>query len=173
MPRGARARAGRARARRGFGAPGGARSTFGRGVGEVGGRGAGGWPRTGGRGGRVTAAALDLTPQRASSGVCLWACAFVCLAGCHTQQPGWLEQMEASSPPASEVVKCRAMSGCCVATSLVACPGTAPLGGEGDWGRHCNSLLGLKLCKLFLLQINGQYQSDNIPSHQPGWLEQM
>ena len=29
------------------------------------------------------------------------------------------------NPPASEVVKCRALSGCCVATSLVACPGTS------------------------------------------------
>ena len=29
------------------------------------------------------------------------------------------------NPPANEVVKCRTMSGCCVATSLVACPGTS------------------------------------------------
>ena len=29
------------------------------------------------------------------------------------------------NPPASEIVKCRTMSGCCVATSLVACPGTS------------------------------------------------
>ena len=41
----------------------------------------------------------------------------------------------------------------------------------GGMGRHCNSLLGLKLCNLFLLHLNGQYQSDNTPSHQPGWLE--
>ena len=29
-------------------------------------------------------------------------------------------------------------------------------------------LLGLKLCTRFFLHLNGQYQSDNIPSHQPG-----
>ena len=37
-------------------------------------------------------------------------------------------------PPASEVVKCRALSGCCVATSLVACPGTSLPGNWSPWG---------------------------------------
>ena len=32
-------------------------------------------------------------------------------------------------------------------------------------------LLGLKLCKLFFFRLSGRYHSDNIPSHQPGWLE--
>ena len=50
--------------------------------------------------------------------------------------------------------------------------GTDPLGGgRGCWVRHCNSLLGLKLCNLFFLHLNGQYQIDNIISHQQGWLE--
>ena len=36
------------------------------------------------------------------------------------------------------------------------CPGTDPLWG-GDWGGHCNSLLGLKLCNPFFLHFSGQY----------------
>ena len=38
------------------------------------------------------------------------------------------------------IVKCRALSGCCVATSLVGflnSPGVIPLG--GTWGRHCSN----------------------------------
>ena len=35
---------------------------------------------------------------------------------------------------------------------------------------HTN-LPGPKLCTLFMLHLHGQYQSDNLPSHQPGWLE--
>ena len=43
------------------------------------------------------------------------------------------------NPPASEVVKWRALSGCCVATSLVACPGADPLWGGigGDTATVC------------------------------------
>ena len=43
----------------------------------------------------------------------------------------------------ARIVRCRALSGCCVATSLVACPGLSnaweliPWG--GGWGRHCSS----------------------------------
>ena len=29
------------------------------------------------------------------------------------------------------------------------------------------------ICNLFFLHLNKQYQSDNVPSHQPGWLEWM
>ena len=36
-----------------------------------------------------------------------------------------LQVWQPHNPPASEVVKCRALSGCCVATNLVACPGTS------------------------------------------------
>ena len=73
------------------------------------------------------------------------------------------------------------MSGCCVATSLVACPGTSLPGtdplGRGDWGRHCNSLLGLKLCNLLVLHFSGQQWtmfSTNVPIYhhhisQAGW----
>ena len=55
--------------------------------------------------------------------------------------------------------KCRALSGCCVATSLVACPGLSSawelilLGGGGgwDWGRLAAVLPGLKLGNPFIL----------------------
>ena len=58
------------------------------------------------------------------------------------------------NPPASEVVKCRALSGCCVATSLVACPGSSiareliPLG-VGIGGDTAAILIGLKLYNSF------------------------
>ena len=72
-----------------------------------------------------------------------------CFGLCDLSLDAWTP-LRLHSDHLTRIVRCRALSGCCVATSLMACPGLAiaweliPLG-RGDWGRHCKVLPGLKL----------------------------